>query len=162
MDLQLEELTHDNFEEVRKIDRDDVPEDFVDTVGTIMEITDWGVRHGCLGHTFAVRLDGEYIGLILLGEAIRWETDPPEMNERPFYRLMGFVIDRQHRRRGIGGRVLELAVDAVYRDFGVRPIALGCHRDNVGAARFYKSHGFRATEYTESDDVYYFRYPKER
>lgn len=43
----------------------------------------------------------------------------------------------------------------------VRPIALGCHRDNARAAAFYQRHGFRPTSSMEGDDIYYLRYPGE-
>ena len=161
MKIQLEELTHNNYHAVRQIRREDVPESFVNTVDTIMRLTDYSVAHGCLGHTFAVKLDGSYIGLILLGEAIPWPSDPPQMAERPFYRLMGFVIDKQYRGMGIGGTVLEQTIERVYRDFGPRPIALGCHRDNHTAAVFYRKHGFQKTEYLETEDYYYLRYPED-
>ena len=157
MDISFEELTHDNFAAVSRIDRSDVSEAFVDTAETIMETTDYGVEHGCVGHTFAVRLGGEYIGLILIGEALEWETDPPEMRLEPFYRVMGFVLDRRYRGRGIGGEVFEQAIARTYADFGARSLALGCHRDNTRAARFYEQHGFVRTEYTEGNDIYYLR-----
>ena len=160
MDFELEELTRENYPLVRNIDREDVPENFVNTVDTIMRLTDYGVEHGLPGHTFAVKLDGEYIGLILLGEAVHWESDPPQMQERPFYRLMGFVLDKRFRGLGIGGEVLERTIERVYADFGPRPIALGCHQRNVTAARFYVKHGFRKTEYLETEDYYYLRYPE--
>ena len=159
MDFELEELTHDNYALVREIDREDVPENFVNTVDTIMRLTDYGVAHNLPGHTFAVKALGRYIGTILLAETEPWKTDPPQMSEEPFYRLMGFVLDQRYRGLGIGGRVLEQAVAAVYRDFGPRPIALGCHRDNRSAAAFYRKHGFLKTEYMETDDFYYLRYP---
>ena len=60
MDFELEELTRENYPLVRNIDREDVPENFVNTVDTIMRLTDYGVEHGLPGHTFAVKLDGEY------------------------------------------------------------------------------------------------------
>ena len=159
MDIELEELTHENYEAVRKIDRSDISETFVDSVDTIMEITDYGVNHHLTGHSFAIKISNKYIGLILLGEALEWKTDPPEMKSQPFYRLMGFVIDKNYRGIGIGSRVLEMTVDKVYKDFGVRPIALGCHKDNVSAARFYTKHHSRKTGYMEKDDIYYLRYP---
>lgn len=158
MEIELEELTHGNFADACGIDRDDVPESYVDTAETLMEITDYGAEHHCLGHTFVAKAGGRYVGLILLGEAIPWETDPPEMEKEPFYRLMGFVIDRQYRGCGIGGKVLEKAIERVYRDFGRRPVALGCHKDNVRAERFYLRHGFRKTSYMEGNDYYYFRF----
>lgn len=161
MNIQLEELTHENYEKVRQIRREDVPESFVNTVDTIMRLTDEGVEHGYAGHTFAVKLDDAYVGLILLGEAIPWASDPPQMSERPFYRLMGFVLDKQYRGMGIGGVVLEQTIERVYRDFGPRPIALGCHQKNHTAAAFYLKHGFRKTEYLETEDYYYLRYPED-
>ena len=161
MDLELEQLTHENYPQVRRIDRADIPETFVDSAETIMATTDYGYEHHLIGHTYAVKLDGAYIGLIMLGEALHWDTDPPEMALRPFYRLMGFVIDRRCRNRGLGGEVLRLAVEGVYREFGPRPIALGCHQANTAAARFYVRHGFRRTDFREGNDIYYIRYPQE-
>ena len=157
--LSLEELIHQNAAAVRSIDRSDVSEAFVDTVDTILQTTDYGAAHHCQGHTFAIRQRENYIGLILLSEALPWPTDPPEMRREPFYRLMGFVLDRRFRSRGFGGAALEMTVERVYADFGVRPIALGCHRDNEAAARFYLRHGFRKTACVEGSDIYYLRYP---
>ena len=159
--IVLELLDDHNIDQMRAIRREDISEAFVDNADTIMELTQYGLEHDCLGHTYAIRYDEKYIGVILLGEAIPWETDPVEMDGVPFYRLMGFVLDREYRGRGIGGYVLELVIQHIYEDFGVRPIALGCHKDNVAAARFYERHGFCKTEAMEGNDVYYLRYPKE-
>ena len=136
MDLKFEKLTHLKNSDACKIDRDDISEDFVDTASTIMNITDYGVEHHCIGHTFVVWYNEKPISLILLGEAIPWETDPLEMSKEPFYRLMGFVVDKEYRGCGIGGEILEKAIQLVYRDYGKRPIALGCHKDNIQAERF--------------------------
>lgn len=84
MNMEFEELTHQNFSDACNGDRDDIPEDFVDTASTIMNITDYGVNHHCMGHAFAVKYHEKSIGLILLGEAIPWKTDPPEMRKEPF------------------------------------------------------------------------------
>lgn len=160
--ITLEPLTQDNLDEARRIDRSDVPEDFVDTVDHLMELTRYGLEHHCLGRTYAVRYEGNVIGVILLGEAVPWETDPEEMRSRPFYRLMGFVLDRDYRGRGVGAYVLEETVRRVYETFGVRPIALGCHRDNAGGERFWLRHGFRKAGAMEGCDRYYLRYPPQR
>lgn len=84
------------------------------------------------------------------------------MSSEPFYRLMGFVVDKRFRGKGIGGKVLEMAISRVYEEFGERPIALGCHKDNHLAAKFYINHGFRKTAYMEGDDIYYLRYPQRK
>lgn len=157
--ITLEPLSGANVECVREIQRDDISEAFVDPADTIIELTQYGLDHGCKGHTYAVKKADKIIGLLLLGEAFAWDTDPEEMNGVPFYRLMGFVMDKRYRGLGIGGYALEKAIDLIYGEFGVRPIALGVHRDNFGAARFYLKHGFRKTDVMEGNDYYYLRYP---
>lgn len=157
--ISLELLNDLNFDAVKTIHRDDICEDWVDSMDAIMETTRYGIDHHCLGHTFAIKHRETYIGVILLGEAFPWETDPDEMKNVPFYRLMNFVIDSRYRNRGIGGYVLELVIAAIYQEFGVRPIALGVHKDNHGAARFYINHGFRKTDVMEGNDYYFLRYP---
>lgn len=157
--ITLELLCEKNMDFVRAVRREDVSEAFVDSADAIMKITQYGVDHHCIGHTFAVKYGNDYIGLILLGEAVEWETDPEEMEGVPFYRLMGFVIDNRYRSQGIGGYVLEKVIDNIYQEYGVRPIALGVHKDNHAAARFYIRHGFRKTDVMEGNDYYYLRYP---
>lgn len=157
-DVTLELLTEENLPEVWKIDRTDVPEAFVDTAETLWELTQYGLEHHCKGHTYVIRRAGRCVGIILLGEAILWETDPPEMRERPFYRLMGFVLDCSVRGQGLGSWVLEEVIRRVAEEYGPRPIALGVHRENVAAARFYQRHGFMAVDAMEGNDVYFLRY----
>lgn len=159
--ITLEALSASNMGSILAIRRDDIGEAFADTAETIMELTQYGLDHHCKGHTYAIKLAGDCIGVILLGEAFAWDTDPDEMREVPFYRLMCFVMDRRYRGRGIGGHVLERAIDLIYGEFGVRPIALGVHKDNLGAERFYLRHGFRKTAVMEGDDYYWLRYPNE-
>ena len=160
MEITFEQLTHQNFSAARALDRDDIPESFVDTAATIMEITDYGYENNLIGHTYLILCDGRYAGLILLGEAISWDTDPPEVHQQPFYRLMGFVISREFRGKGVGGEALEKTIAKVYEDFGVRPLVLGCHKDNPRAAAFYERHGFHRTDYMEGNDCYYLRFPR--
>ena len=157
--LKLELLSEQNIDAVRAIHREDIPESWVDNADTLWELTQYGLEHNCIGHTYAVKYDETYIGVILLGEAIPWETDPKEMDDVPFYRLMGFVIDNRYRNKGVGNHVLELVIKTIYQEFGVRPIALGVHKENHSAARFYEKHGFKPTDEMEGNDIYYLRYP---
>ena len=157
--INLEFLTEKNIDAVRAIHREDIPESWVDNADTLWELTQYGLEHNCIGHTYAVMYGDAYIGVILLGEAIPWETDPEEMKKEPFYRLMGFVIDNRYRSQGIGSKVLEMVIDAIYGEYGVRPIALGVHKDNHGAAKFYARHGFTPVDAMEGNDRYYIRYP---
>lgn len=162
MDLiALEVLSDSNIEGVRGIQRDDISEAFVDSADTIIKLNQYGIDHNCKGHTYAIKRADECIGVILLGEALEWDTDPEEMKGVLFYRLMGFVIDKRYRSVGIGGYALEEAIKMTYDEYGVRPIVLGVHKDNIRAERFYIHHGFRKTAAMEGNDYYYLRYPNE-
>ena len=154
--LTLAQLTHDNFRDARAINRDDIPEAWVDTADTLMEVTDYGAEHHLIGHTFIAYTGRKPVGLIMIGEAIPWDTDPDEMKGKPFYRVMGFVVDRDCRNKGIGGEILEKAVARVYDEFGKRSLALGVHKDNTRVGTFYEHHGFR-TGVFEGHDEYYLR-----
>lgn len=155
--LTLAQLTHDNFRDARAINRDDIPEAWVDTADTLMEVTDYGAEHHLIGHTFIAYMGRKPVGLIMIGEAIPWDTDPDEMKGKPFYRVMGFVVDRDCRNKGIGGEILEKAVVRVYDEFGKRSLALGVHKDNTRAGKFYERHGFTRTGVFEGHDEYYLR-----
>ena len=157
MEITLEQLTHGNYSHALEINRDDIPEAWVDNAAYLMDLTDYGEEHHLIGHTYLARLGTRYIGIILIGEAIPWNTDPDEMKGRPFYRIMGFVVDRNYRSRGIGGEILEKAVRQVCDEFGPRPLALGVHRENPRAGEFYIRHGFRPTGVYEGNDEYYLR-----
>lgn len=80
MDLiALEVLSDSNIEGVRGIQRDDISEAFVDSADTIIKLNRYGIDHNCKGHTYAIKRVDECIGVILLGEALEWDTDPEEM-----------------------------------------------------------------------------------
>lgn len=157
INIILEQLTYENFKYACEINRDDIPEEWVDTAETIMSINDYGLENNLIGHTFLARIDDKYIGLIMVGEALPWDTDPDEMKGVPFYRLMGFVVDKDYRSKGLGGEIMEKAIEQVYQEFGRRSMALGVHKDNTKAGRFYERHGFKRMGVFEGNDEYYLR-----
>ena len=52
MNITLEYLTEESSSQVRTIQRDDVSEDFVDSIDTICEIHQYGLEHHCIGINF--------------------------------------------------------------------------------------------------------------
>lgn len=154
---ELEELNSYNREKLLEIERDDVPSDFVEDVSETILQADYGTEHRLRGHCYAVREDGEYAGILLIGEGIPWECDPPELCGVFFFRILGFIIDKKYRSCGLGSWALEEAIFRVCSEYGRAPIVIECHKDNVRAAEFYKRHGFRPTDHRENDDFYYIR-----
>ena len=53
--------------------------------------------------------------------------------------------------------IMEKAIELVYQEFGRRSLALGVHKDNTQAGRFYEKHGFQRMGVFEGDDEYYLR-----
>ncbi len=155
--ITLEILDRENQQEALGIDREDVSLDFVDSVEDIIELTRYGEEHKYIGHTYLVRFDGKCVGIILMGEGIPWEVDPPQIAGRPFYRIMGFIIDRGYRRRGIGSYVLEEVIRRIYGEFGPRPILIGCQENNISAMELYQRHGFVNTLAMDEDDCFLIR-----
>lgn len=160
MDVRLEVINNRNVQDVLRIDRSDIIEEWVDSIPAILELHQYGLDHGCIGHTYAIYAADVCIGIVLMGEGLPWPCDPPEIAGLPFYRIMGFVIDRAWRDRGIGGQTLEMVIDRIFSEFGPRPIVLGVQVDNVQAARFYERHGFMPTTAMDEDDRFYIRYPQ--
>lgn len=93
----------------------------------------------------------------MIGEALAWNSDPEEMKKQPFYRVMWFVVDKNYRNRGIGGKIFENAIALIYAEFGERSLALCVHKENARAGIFYERHGFKRTDVYEGNDEYYLR-----
>ena len=158
--IRLEELTDSRRNDVLGIDRNDISEDWVDSIPDILALHQYGLDHGCIGHTYAIYAEDTCIGIILMGEGYPWPCDPPEVAGIPFYRIMGFVIDKAWRGKGLGSQVLEAAITRIFGEFGPRPILIGVQQDNIRAADFYLRHGFRPTDSWDEDDRFYIRFPQ--
>ena len=158
--IRLEELTGSRHNDVLGIDRSDISEDWVDSIPDILALHQYGLDHGCIGHTYAIYAEDACIGIILMGEGIPWPCDPPEVVGIPFYRIMGFVIDKAWRGKGLGSQVLKAVITRIFGEFGPRPILIGVQQDNVRAADFYLHHGFRPTDSWDEDDRFYIRDPQ--
>ena len=157
MNFELDVMTFDNCEEAYGIDRSDIPYKFVEDVPMLISTLEYGAENDLIGHAFLVKTEGKAIGTIMIGEGIVGDADPDELQNRPFYRLMFFVVDKGYRRLGLGSRILEEAVERIYKEYGDRPILLEVHEDNEQAARFYERNGFRKTAYKVGDDYYFVR-----
>ena len=54
----------------------------------------------------------------------------------------------------MGNYVLEKVIEDCYQEFGIRPIALGVHKDNQAAAQFYLRNRFTKRDDMEGKDYY--------
>ena len=157
MNLTLEEISFDNCEKAYEIDRSDIPYSFVEDVDTLIETLKYGAENDLIGHAYLAKYDEKYIATIMIGEGIVGDADPLEVQNRPFYRLMFFVIDRAYRGKGFGTMILNEAIARIYSEFGKRPVVIEVQKENENAARFYLRNGFVKTKYTVEDDRYYIR-----
>ena len=157
MEFELVKMNFDNCDKAYEIDRSDIPYSFVEDVPTLIDILEFGAENDLTGHAFMVMVNDRCVGTIMIGEGLVGDKDPDEVQERPFYRLMFFVLDKEYRGQGLGSKVLEAAISRAYEDFGERPIVLEVQKNNENAARFYERNGFERTSYRVGDDYYFVR-----
>lgn len=157
MKVELEILSAANRQEVLKIDRSDIPLDYVEDISETLMQSDYGDEHHLRGHCYVVRCDGACVGVLLIGEGIPWDCDPEKIRETFFYRILGFVMDKRYRGRGVGSGAMEQAIQNIYAEYGPAPIVIECHRENTKAIAFYEKHGFRNTHFAENADFYFIR-----
>ena len=155
--ITLELLDSENEVSVKKIQREDVPDRFAEDISYTVELAKYGEENHLRGHCYAVKYGEKYVGILLIGEAIEDEADPAELKGKGYFRLIGFVLDRNYRGKGIGSKALELALQEIRREYGPVPILLECHKDNLRAAKFYTRMGFRNTHILNNEDYFFIR-----
>lgn len=87
----------------------------------------------------AVLADGDIVGFVMLGL---------QPNKAPY--LWRLLIDRQHQRRGIGRRVLDLVVDEAKR-LGATELSVSWVPGHGSPERFYLEYGFHTTGDPDED-----------
>lgn len=152
--IKLELLNQNNESKVRKIRREDIPIWFVEDVSDTIELSKWGEENNLRGHCYAIKYKDKYIGIVLIGEAIEDDADPIDLKGTGYFRLLGFVIDKEYRGQGVGSKALEKALNEIYREYGAVPILLECHKDNERAIKFYTKMGFRNTNILNNQDYF--------
>ena len=155
--LTLELLNPENEVQVKQIQRDDVPDEFAEEVADTIELAKYGDENHLRGHCYCMKYGENYIGILLIGEAIEDEADPAELKGTGYFRIMGFVLDRNYRGQGLGSKALELALREIYEEYGKVPILLECHKDNARAADFYTRLGFRNTKILNHEDYFFIK-----
>ena len=140
--VQLELLDRYNRTQLINLDRKDIPLEYVADVENTISLADYGAKFGLGGRCFAIKYGGKYVGIILIGEAVKNEADPVELKGEKYFRVLGFLIDNKYQGIGIGSLALKKATDEIYRDYGKIPLLLECHKDNERAIKFYEQNGF--------------------
>ena len=143
--VQLEVLDKYNRTQLINLDRKDIPLEYVADVEHTISLADYGAKFGLGGRCFAIKYGGKYVGIILIGEAVKNEADPVELKGEKYFRILGFLIDNKYQGMGIGTIALNKAISAVRREYGRIPLLLECHKDNERAIRFYEENGFKNT-----------------
>lgn len=155
--VQLEFLNEENEKLLYKIQRDDVPQHFAEDISYTIALSKYGKENNLKGYCYAIKYKEDYVGIILIGEAIEDEADPVELKGRLFFRIIGFVIDKRYRNLGFGSEVLNEALSGIYSEYGKVPVVLECHKDNKKALEFYSKAGFKNTDILHNQDYYFIK-----
>ena len=155
--IKLELLNRYNENKVKEIQRDDIPLCFAEDISYTIELSKYGEENNLRGHCYTIKYADKYVGIVLIGEAIEDGSDPIELKGTDYFRVIGFIIDKEYRGQGIGSKAFELALNEIYYEYGHVPILLECHKDNERAIRFYKKMGFRNTNILNNEDYYFIK-----
>jgi ribosomal protein S18 acetylase RimI-like enzyme len=150
--VTIELLSDDNEKELLKIDRGNIPDEYVEKVEHTIALNHMGNENNLLGMCFAIKWDKKYVGVILIGEAILEDYEPEEVRDKKPFRIIGFLIDAKYRSKGIGSQAFSLILDEFYSHYGNRPLLLECHSENETAQKFYEKYGFINTKIKVKND----------
>lgn len=146
MSIEIEAVSFDNIHDLLSIDYGDIPEDFAEKPSLTIAYAYCGQLAKKEGFCAAVTQNSSVAGIILIGEAIPGENDPPAcLAADRFFRLIGFVIDAAHRGKGLGKAALLKTLKRYDSLYPGCPLCLECHEQNTAAYRLYRSCGFADT-----------------
>jgi len=131
--VTLEPATEDEYEGFLELTRQETAA-YLEATMRLMKATweEYGRWFRTVGQVFTIRDGGDVAGFCWIEERGR------------VLHLHGLVLGKEHRGRGIGGRVLEM-LEA--RSAGrVDAIELGVHVSNKDAIRLYERTGFRTVK----------------
>ncbi len=155
--VNIEVLSEEAKQKLPVIKRDDIPISFVESVEDTIRLSEYGTEQGLKGACYAVKYDEQYVGILLVGEAIPGEEDPAELEGKRYFRILGFILDKDYRGKGIGSQALKLALEDTYRNYGDVAVLLECHKENEQGLRFYLRNGFRNTGILNRNDYFLIR-----
>jgi len=153
--LILELLDDSNEEKLLDIHREDIPLCYAEDTAYTIGLAKYGQKQHMRGHCYAIKEQTEYVGILLIGEAIEDSSDPVELKGTGYFRIIGFVIDQRYRRQGLGREALGMALQNIYEEYGNVPIVLECNKGNRAALAFYTKMGFKNTGIMHDQDYYY-------
>lgn len=146
MAVEIEEVSFENVHSLLSIDFGDTPEAFAERPFMTIAYAYCGLLEQKEGFCSAITENGETAGIVLIGEAVPDENDPPICkNTEKYFRLMGFVIDTSRRGRGIGKAALQKVLQKFDRLYPGCLLLLECHEENSAAYHLYLSGGFTDT-----------------
>ena len=130
--IRLEEIFRKNIDEVLALKVDESQISFVSTNGDSLA---QAYVYSQTAFPFAVYDDSTIVGFIMMGY----------YEEKSYYTLWKFMIDKQYQHKGYGRKALELGIKYLQDRFGVSEIYTGVVPGNTVAKKLYESVGFKET-----------------
>lgn len=144
--VTLEEITAENLDAVYRLKTHRSQEAFVAGVPRSIAQGTFPGEHE--GHPIepwmrAIYADGEPVGFVMVAR---------NTEQQPQAFLWRLLIDREHQRRGIGWRAVDLVVEDVRRD-GATKLDVSWHHGKGSPEQFYVDYGFERTGRMLGDEV---------
>ena len=168
MNMHLEKITYDNLEavldlRVRKEQKDFVASNKISLIEAYLSLADEEPVF-----PFAICNNDTVVGFLMINYGDDWAQEDNEtwMNcdfykeheDRFYYYIWRFMIDKKYQGRGYGKEAMKLALDFI-RTFPCGEaefIVLSYEPENIAAKELYRSFGFIEVpeSYQEGDEIY--------
>ena len=132
LDIELKEVTVDNFEDVIELELNEDQRDYVaDNAFSIAESKFFPAYQ-----PRAIYSNGKVVGFLMY-QSIDDEEQPVE------YEIFRFMVDRRYQKTGIGRKAMELLLNEIKSNGNVKSISICYAPTNAVAKKFYGSFGFK-------------------
>ena len=153
--VELRDIIFENVDSILNLAPEQNQQRFVEPVSKIIALAYAGINEKCAGFLQAVYYNGQPAGVILIGKSHVSEEEPDVLQKYEYaYRIVGFFIDKNYQRKGIGKAALRLALEKLkaYPESNNLPVYLECHIENKVALALYESFGFQNINVIFRDD----------
>ena len=144
--VELRDILFENVDAILNLAPDPSQQQYVEPVSNTIAMAYAGRNEGYPGFLQAIYYNGDPAGIILIGRGPVQSNEPDVLQGYEYvYRIMGFFIDRNYQRKGIGKAALRLALEKVkeYPNAEQSPLYLQCRKENKPALSLYESFGFQ-------------------
>ena len=138
--VELRKINQDNYGECLNLKVSEEQRSFV--ASNVYSLAQAWVFYDT-AYPFAIYADNRMIGFVMMGYYA----------EKGVYTIWRFMIDERYQRKGYGKAALQLSIEYLVNEFGVKEVFLSFVPNNAAAEKLYSNAGFIRTGVIEDGEL---------